>query len=113
MSSEDRDSSGSDSEGEGPNMMNFMFGNVDADGNLEGDFLDEVCCTSQATYTVAFAQGLWSSVLMCPVLVQETKQQLAGLQNSKEGLDIAVCHKAVRFTGYRDHTSIPKRLCRA
>ena len=30
-------------EGHGINMMNFMFGNVDSHGELEGDFLDEVC----------------------------------------------------------------------
>lgn len=29
-------------EGQGVNMMNFMFGNVDSHGELEGDFLDEV-----------------------------------------------------------------------
>lgn len=29
-------------EGQGINMMNFMFGNVDSHGELEGDFLDEV-----------------------------------------------------------------------
>ena len=28
--------------GQGINMMNFMFGNVDSHGELEGDFLDEV-----------------------------------------------------------------------
>ena len=47
MSDDDRmDTSGDDEEdeeeGQGINMMNFMFGNVDSHGELEGDFLDEV-----------------------------------------------------------------------
>ena len=33
-------------EGQGINMMIFMFGNVDSHGELEGDLLDEVCGTS-------------------------------------------------------------------
>ena len=50
MSDSERNSSDMESEDgeEGPNMMNFMFGNVDSDGNLEGDFLDEVCLAFSA-----------------------------------------------------------------
>lgn len=47
MSDDDRmdtsgDDEGDEEEGQGINMMNFMFGNVDSHGELEGDFLDEV-----------------------------------------------------------------------
>lgn len=52
MANEARESSASESDDgeEGPNMMNFMFGNVDSEGNLEGDFLDEVCCSFPASH---------------------------------------------------------------
>lgn len=45
METEEEEEEDDDDEGPGVNMMNFMFGNVDSHGELEGDFLDEVCVT--------------------------------------------------------------------
>lgn len=42
---EEEEEEDDDDEGQGVSMMNFMFGNVDSHGELEGDFLDEVCLT--------------------------------------------------------------------
>ena len=45
MNTSEEEDEEEDDEHEGPglNMMNFMFGNVDSHGELESDFLDEVC----------------------------------------------------------------------
>ncbi len=46
-SDEEADEDEDEDEEHGFDMANFMFGNVDSDGQLEADFLDEVwldCC---------------------------------------------------------------------
>ena len=42
MGTSDEEEDEEEETGQGINMMNFMFGNVDSHGELEGDFLDEV-----------------------------------------------------------------------
>ncbi len=41
-SDEEADEEEDEDEEQGFDMANFMFGNVDSDGQLEADFLDEV-----------------------------------------------------------------------
>lgn len=85
-SEEEMEEDDDEDEGYGVNMMNFMFGNVDSHGELEGDFLDEVC----ASLTCPEAPGITEQKSTTALCLQEAKQSLGGLQSARAGLDMSV-----------------------
>ena len=84
---EEEEEEDDEDDGQGVNMMNFMFGNVDSHGELEGDFLDEVCVSLSLVLTLLVQQNMKPQHRDA---VQEAKQSLGGLQNARAGLDMSV-----------------------